>query len=213
MPFRPRAVSHDLAVAAIGGLVTAVLVTGTAVAVTTTAVSITNPATGKRAHVTNQSSLVTSERDASSGTYAKIDESGRQYVSDLPGKPWNNGTLALSNSDGYGVLARLTGTERLAVSSLTVTGMSGSGIIRGDLVVFVGSSTSGNCENLGGATFTRYEEYAFVVGTSEMQHLTWPTPLVLSRGAAAGKVTCVSISITSAPSTYGVEISAAGFRL
>lgn len=211
MPFRLRSLSHDLAVAAIGGMVVAVLATGTAVAVSTTAVSITNPTTGKRAHVTNQSSLVTSERDAVSGTYAKVDANGRQYVSDLPGKPWNRGSLALSNADAYGVLYKGTTAERLAVTSLTVTGIAGTGVIRGDLVVFVGSTTTGNCENLTGATFVRYEEYSFVVSTSGMEHLTFPTPLVLSKATAAGKVTCVSISINSAPSTYGVEISAAGF--
>jgi len=216
MPSRLRTVPRDLAVAAIGGLIAAVLVTGSAVAVTTTAVSITNPTTGKRAHVTNQSSLVTSERDAVSGTYTKVDDTGRQYVSTLPGKPWNTGGLSLGNADGYGVLARLVGTEKLAVTSLTATGMSGAGTIRFDLVVFVASSTAGNCENLGGATFTRYEEYAFTLPLADTQHVTFPTPLVLSRGAAAGKVTCVSISITHGPSgggSYGAEFAAAGFKL
>jgi hypothetical protein len=216
MPSRLRLVSHDLAVAVIGGLVVAVLATGTAVAVTTTAVSITNPTTGKRAHVTNQSSLVTSERDAVSGTYAKVDATGRQYVSDLPGNPWNTGGLTLGSSDGYGVLVRLEDAQKLAVTSLTATGMSGTGVIRFDLVVFVGSAKTANCENLGGATFTRYEEYAFALSLADTQHVTFPTPLVLSRGSASGKVTCVSISVTHGPSgggTYGAEFAAAGFKL
>lgn len=210
---RLRTVSHDLAVAAIGGMVVAVLATGTAVAVSTTAVTITNPSTGTRAHVTSQASLVTSGRDPFTGAYAKVDATGRQYVSTLPGRPWNVGALGLSASDGYGVLARLTGTDRLAVDSLTLTGTAGSGVIRGDLVVFVGNATTANCENLTGATFVRHEEYAFAVSSTAMEHLTFPTPLVLSRASAAGKVTCVSVSITSGPTGYGIEVSAAGFRL
>ena len=210
---RVRTVSHDLVVAAIGGMVVAVLATGTAVAVSTTAVSITDASSGKKARVTGQYTLATSDRDPYSGTYARVDATGRTYVSTLPGKPWNAGALSLGNTDAYGVLARLVGAERLAVDSLTLTGMSGSGVIRGDLVVFVGSTTTGNCENLTGATFTRHEEFAFAVAATEMEQLTFPTPLVLSKASAAGKVTCVSISVNSAPSTYGVEFSAAGFKV
>jgi hypothetical protein len=213
---RVRTATHDVAVALLGAAICAVFTAGTAVAVSTTAVSITNPTTGKKAHVTNQSSLVVSARDAVSGTYSKVDETGRQYVSTLPGKPWSSGALVLSQSDGYGVLGKFLGAEKLAVTSLTLTGMAGSGVIRGDLLVFVGDSTAGNCENLGGAKFVRMEEYAFTLSLTGMEHLTFPTPLVLSRGSAPSKVTCVSISITSGPAAggaYTVEAAAAGFRL
>lgn len=73
----------------LGAAAFALVSAGTAVAVSTTAVTITNPSSGMRAHVTGKGSLVTSERDPYSGTYAKVDAAGRQVVGDgVPAKPW-----------------------------------------------------------------------------------------------------------------------------
>ena len=75
-----RRLSENTVSAAIGAVAFATLSAGTAVAVSTSAVSITNPTTGRRAHVTGKDSLVTSDRDALTGAYAKIDGDGRQQV-------------------------------------------------------------------------------------------------------------------------------------
>lgn len=77
--------SENVVAAVLGAVAFGVFSAGAAVAVTTQAVSITNPSTGVRAHVTNQQSLVTSQRDAISGNYAKVDAAGRQVVGDGTG--------------------------------------------------------------------------------------------------------------------------------
>lgn len=114
----------------IGAAAFAVLTAGTAVAVSTTAVSITNPTTGKRAHVTNQYSLVTSERDAVSGKYAKVDANGRQLVGEgAPTKTFvRYGVSDISpglSFDGVEIELPGTGVTNLRMISLHVNMPSG----------------------------------------------------------------------------------------
>jgi hypothetical protein len=89
-----RQISSNTISALIGAAAFAVLTAGTAVAVSTTAVTITNPTTGVVARVTGKESLVTSERDASTGAYAKVDAAGKRLVGDGSGALTVDGSVA-----------------------------------------------------------------------------------------------------------------------
>lgn len=210
---RLRHVSHDLVVAAIGGLVVAVLATGTAVAVTTTAVSITNPTTGKRAHVTNQGSLVTSDRDPHTGAYARIDAFGRELVSNVPGKPWNTlSGLHISESDTFDSLVRAVGPEKVALTSLTLTPTGAAGRTWANVTAYVSPDAKADCEGgYASGSFSGAERFQVVVN-SETVHLTWPTPLVWSVRSTPGAVLCVVVS-GSGPTGWSLAVAASGFRV
>jgi hypothetical protein len=121
---RIRSVSSTTASAFLGAAAFAVLTAGTAVAVSTTAVSITNPSTGTVAHVTGKQSLVTSERDPSTGAYAKVDAAGRQLVGEgIPSTTWvgaANGFLELGVTTQSTSIA-VPPSGRLAVRGISVT--------------------------------------------------------------------------------------------
>lgn len=209
---RPRALSHDAAVFVIGAAAFAVFTTGTAVAVTTSAVAITDPTTGKRTHVTNLNSLVTSPRDPYSGTYGRVDATGRTLVSTLPGKPWNTGDgVQLSANDGYENIVRLVGPQKVVLTSMTLTPTAGSGTIRGQVAVYVGDSTAADCATLSGASFTIAERFQVLVNTAETLHLTWPSGLVYSSYVTTGRVLCLGISVATGPAGWALDLAANGY--
>ena len=121
---RLRAVSQSTVAGFIGAAAFAVLTAGTAVAVSTTAVSITNPSTGVRAHVTGKQTLLTSERDPFTGTYAKVDAAGRQLVGEaVPATVWTGHHAALAIGDGSSsenASVSVPASGRLAVRSISV---------------------------------------------------------------------------------------------
>lgn len=208
-----RGIPRDLVAAAIGGTLVAVLTTGAAVAVSTTAVSITNPTTGKRAHVTNQSSLVTSDRDPHTGTYARVDAFGRELVSNVPGKPWNtlSGTH-ISESDTFDGLVRAVGPEKVALTSLTLTPTGAAGRTWANVTAYVSPNAKADCE--GGdysGTFTGVEQFRVVVN-SETVHLTWPSPLIWSVRSTPGAVLCVVVT-GYGPTGWSLAVAASGFRI
>jgi hypothetical protein len=75
-----RRLSQNAAAAIVGAAAFAVLTAGTAAAVAYSSVAITDASSGTKAHVTGKQSLVTSQRDPFSGTYAKVDANGRSLV-------------------------------------------------------------------------------------------------------------------------------------
>lgn len=214
MSLRRRALSHDLAVAVIAGATVAVFTTGAAVAVTTTAVSITDTTTGKKAHVTNLNSLVTSQRDPYSGAYGRVGATGRALVDTTSGKPWNTGDgVQVNASDGYENIVRLVGGQKIALTSMTLTPTAGSGTIRGQVAVYIGATSAGDCDTLTGTTFNVAERFQILVNTTEAVHLTWPSGLVYSPFAGTTKLTCVSISVSSGPASWAMDIAANGYLL
>jgi hypothetical protein len=207
-----RAASHDLAVAVVGVAVFAVFTTGAAVAVTTTAVSLTDASTGKKAHVTNLNTVATSDRDPYTGTYARVAATGRALVDTMPAKPWNTGDgVQVNGADGYEPLVSLLGPQKVVLTSMTFTPTAGSGTIRGQIAVYIGANKDGDCGTLTGASFTVAERFQILVNTTETLHLTWPSGLVYSVAATTGKRLCVSVSISSGPSGWALDIAANGF--
>jgi hypothetical protein len=211
---RPRTLSRDLTIAIIAGATVAVFTTGAAVAVTTTAVSLTDSTTGKKAHVTNLNSLVTSQRDPYSGAYGRVGATGRALVDTTSGKPWNTGDgVQVNASDGYENIVRLVGAQRVALTSMTLTPTAGSGTIRGQVIVYIGASSAGSCDTLTGTTFNVAERFQVLVNTTEAVHLTWPSGLVYSPYAGTTQLACVSISISSGPASWALDVAANGYLL
>ena len=199
---RLRTLSHDAAV----------FTTGTAVAVTTSAVSITDAVTGKKAHVTNVNTLVTSARDPYNGAYQRFDSGGAAAVSVLPANRWNTlDGIALNGSAGMDNIATVVKPGKIALSSLTLAASGAAGSVDVTIALYIADSAGGDCATLTGASYTIAERFHVVVATGTTQHLTYPTPLVWSSYGATGNRTCMNVSAGSGPSGWAVQVSANGF--
>lgn len=222
---RLRRVPDNVICAVLGGLVCVVLTTGTAVAVSTTAVTITNPTTGKTAHVTNLQSLLTSQRDPVSGTYAKVDASGRQVVGDgsgalsvdgtvgarplLPTKPWSTGIRkVVDQTTPRTTFYAGVGSNRLALTSATfASNTQVTAFIA--VAVHTGTTTPG-CDFSSG-TWAFVESIVVVVPAGDTVDLNWPTPRMLSQHGTSSNYVCAYVEAASSAPTWNMLFSANGF--
>jgi hypothetical protein len=222
---RQRRTSDNVLYAVLGGLVCVVLTTGTAVAVSTTAVTITNPTTGKTAHVTNLQSLVTSPRDPFSGTYARLDASGRQLVGDgsgalsvdgtvgtrplLPSKPWSTGIRkTVDQATTRTTFYEGVGSNRLALTSATFA--SNTQVTAFIAVAVHTGSTSPGCDFSTG-TWAFVESVVVIVPAGDTVDLNWPTPRLLSQYGTSSNYVCAYVEAASSAPTWSMFFDANGF--
>jgi hypothetical protein len=215
--FRPAHV-----VTMVGALCAAAVLAPVAVYATTgSAVNIVDKLNaGSKARVTAKGTLWTNETDPLTGSLGRVTSDGRRLVGDgagplstdmaSPEKPWNQvNDITMTSGDPQRVLYIGLGPARLNLTSLTVGVDGGSGSYKVYVQVYVSNANAGDCDALTGASFSAADRLVFMVPAGDTVSLNYPSPLVYSTYAAAGKRYCVNIS--SSPGAATLHVSASGF--
>jgi len=208
--FRPRHI-----VAMVVAVSTAVVLMPVAVgAATGSLVNIVDPSNAaNKAKVSNMGQLYVTETDPYNGAFGRIGTNGSRLVSmAAPSTPWNQiNDIQVTGASPRAVLYTGLGPARLNFTSFTFSAEgSTAGTVRAFVIVYVSDTSSGNCLTLTGASFGAAERFVLTVPVGQTVNVVYPTPLVYSAYASAGRRFCIDVE-GSGPSGYVGHIHASGF--
>lgn len=222
MPLRLSRRSENAVAAVLGAVTFAIFATGTAMAAATI-VQIQDPVSGKKAGVTAQSSLVTSDRDPVTGAYARNDSGGRRMVGDGTGPLTVDGTLStraggttnafnfkqFANSTGFWPVQQAAAPGKIAITEMTFATLGGTGTWDIALVSYVRTSGSAAC---GGIGWVKTSLRDITIPTSQpMQQIEFNGPPLVLPAPAAGQVVCFGLEVWNLPSSSVIRMGGTGY--